>query len=73
MFWSESKLIADVIDDKCCNCGDCVVICRRRALVRAEVQGKTCTFVDNPKRCTGCGRCALICPNRAIEMVERYC
>ncbi|MDR1346214.1 MAG: 4Fe-4S binding protein [Bacteroidales bacterium] len=71
MFWS--KLIADVIEDKCCNCGVCVEICRHHALVTDKVQGKTCTFLDDPKKCTGCGRCVRICPSRAIEMVERYC
>ncbi|MDR1130684.1 MAG: 4Fe-4S binding protein [Prevotellaceae bacterium] len=73
MFWSKSKLIADVVEDKCCNCGKCVEFCRRRALVIAEVQGKTCTFVDDPKRCSGCGNCVRICPVQAIKMVERYC
>jgi Pyruvate/2-oxoacid:ferredoxin oxidoreductase delta subunit len=72
MFWSKSKLIADVIEDKCCNCGNCVGICRRHALATAKVQGKTCTFVDDPQRCKGCGKCVRVCPNRAIKMVERY-
>ncbi|MDR1332232.1 MAG: 4Fe-4S binding protein [Tannerella sp.] len=73
MFWSRSKLIADIVEDRCCNCGDCVDACRRRALVTAEVQGKTCTFVDDPGKCTGCGKCVRICPGQAIRMVERYC
>jgi Pyruvate/2-oxoacid:ferredoxin oxidoreductase delta subunit len=73
MFWNKSNLIADVVEDKCCNCKICVGICRHRALVVAEIQGKTCTFVDEPERCTGCGKCVRVCPNRAIEMVERYC
>ncbi|MDR1120109.1 MAG: 4Fe-4S binding protein [Dysgonamonadaceae bacterium] len=72
MFWKKRKLIADVVEDRCCNCGACIGICRRRALVIAEVQGKTCIFVGDPSRCTGCRKCMQICPNRAIEMIERY-
>ncbi|MDR1339515.1 MAG: 4Fe-4S binding protein [Prevotellaceae bacterium] len=73
MFWNKSRLIANIVEDRCCNCGNCVRFCRHSALMTAEVRGKTCTFVDNPKRCRGCGKCMLICPHRAIEMVERYC
>jgi heterodisulfide reductase subunit A len=58
--------------DRCSNCGACVRCCRRRALEVAEVQGKTCTFINDPGRCAGCGKCALICPAGAIQMVERY-
>ncbi|MDR1225255.1 MAG: 4Fe-4S binding protein [Tannerella sp.] len=72
MFWNKSKLIADVIADRCCNCGACVRFCRHRALEIAEVQGKTYTFVNDPNKCAGCGKCVLICPGRAIKMVERY-
>lgn len=72
MFWRKSPLIADVIEEKCRNCGACVRSCRHRALVMAEVLGKKCTFIDDPRRCAGCGKCVIICPERAIEMVERY-
>ncbi|MDR1273268.1 MAG: 4Fe-4S binding protein [Odoribacteraceae bacterium] len=73
MFWRKSKFVADVIEERCRNCGDCVGVCRHGALVTAEIQGETRTFVDDPGRCTGCGKCARVCPGRAIEMVERYC
>lgn len=72
MFWKKNPLIADVLEEKCRNCGACVLICRRQALITAEVQGKTCTFVDDPHRCSGCGRCTLVCPNNAIAMIDRY-
>jgi MinD superfamily P-loop ATPase len=73
MFWGKSKLIANVLEDNCCNCSCCVHICRQNALKTAVVQEKTVTFVDRPERCTGCGKCVVICPNQAIELIKRYC
>jgi ferredoxin len=72
MFGRKRKLIADVVEDRCCNCGECIGICRHHALVIAEIQGKTYTFVDDPNRCTGCRKCMRVCPSGAIEMIARY-
>jgi len=73
MFWRKSKFVANVIEERCCNCGCCVRICHHHALKSSEIQEKMSTFLNAPDRCTGCEKCLRICPNEAIEMVERYC
>ncbi|MDR0873607.1 MAG: 4Fe-4S binding protein [Prevotellaceae bacterium] len=73
MFWKKRKLIANVIEDKCCHCRCCVRICSHHVLEAAVVQGKNVTFVNRPDRCTGCGKCVAICPKEAIELIDKYC
>jgi len=73
MFGMKKKngLIANVIKDKCRNCGYCMRVCPHKALGSEMVNGKACTFVNRPTQCTGCRRCVLRCPEQAIELIAR--
>jgi Pyruvate/2-oxoacid:ferredoxin oxidoreductase delta subunit len=52
------------IDRRCTACGQCIVTCPERALLR---QPKRPGVVDD--RCTGCLLCVEICPVDAIREI----
>ena len=55
-----------VIDERCTACGNCLVTCPERALVRGVRRPRV---LD--ERCTGCGACIEVCPVDAIDDVAR--
>jgi MinD superfamily P-loop ATPase len=62
---------AEIISEKCGNCGDCLALCRFSAITR-KLNNATSenNYVINPISCEGCGICAWFCPDKAIEFKE---
>jgi len=50
-------------DAKCINCGECLRVCRFRAI--------DADFNIDPFLCEGCGACAYVCPTDAITLSPR--
>ncbi len=63
---------ADIIDEKCTNCGDCSEYCRFNA-IRHEAYAESTTgeryWIDK-HACDGCGVCVRHCPEQAIAFKE---
>jgi MinD superfamily P-loop ATPase len=58
-----SGLLANIIPDKCTNCGLCAEICRFDAIPVVNNN-----YMINPLNCEGCAYCPRICPADAIVM-----
>lgn len=61
----ESQKLQPVImyqADKCIHCGNCISICKRKA-----IEPQNHAFIDR-KKCSGCGECANICPTGALTI-----
>lgn len=56
---------AEIIPDKCANCGKCFKLCRFGAVVKDE--NKKPSYAIDRIACEGCGVCSRFCPERAIE------
>lgn len=61
-----SPTIAEVMQEKCVGCGECILSCPYTAIwlntdAKAEV---------NPALCQGCGTCAAACPSGAITALH---
>ncbi len=56
--------IAEIVSDKCSNCGECYNLCRYDA-VKPNISPETTHLID-PIACEGCGVCAWFCPEKAI-------
>lgn len=54
---------AQIIGEKCNNCGECIKWCPAKAIVKAS---KDVTI--NSISCTGCGICVPRCPTEAIDL-----
>ena len=53
--------VAEVIEDRCSGCGECVLVCPYRAIELVEDKAKV-----NAALCKGCGTCAGACLAKAI-------
>jgi heterodisulfide reductase subunit A len=60
-----SPTTAQVIEERCVGCGDCVLVCPYSAI--SLVNG---TSQVNSALCKGCGTCAATCPSGAIEAMH---
>ncbi len=56
---------AQILQDKCSECGLCLELCRYSAISEE--------FIVDPFECEGCGVCYHFCPEEAIEFVEKVC
>ncbi len=56
---------AEIMTDKCRNCGTCYELCRFGA-VKQNINNETLYKID-PIACEGCGVCAWFCPEKAIK------
>ncbi|MDD2433571.1 MAG: P-loop NTPase [Clostridia bacterium] len=59
-FWSGKT--AFLHPEKCIECGQCLDLCRFKAIQE--------NFIIDKISCEGCGVCAYFCPQKAIEMQE---
>ncbi|RKY19817.1 MAG: CoB--CoM heterodisulfide reductase iron-sulfur subunit A family protein [Planctomycetota bacterium] len=84
MLWSGyielEPFIANVDEDKCTGCGDCLAACNydgALSIVEKEKDGaKVKVAAVNAALCKGCGACVAVCPERAIDIngwtLEQY-
>ncbi len=56
---------AEIIPDRCSNCGKCFELCRFEAIIKDE--SKQPAFSVDPIGCEGCGVCSHFCPEEAID------
>jgi MinD superfamily P-loop ATPase len=62
-FWS--GWTATIDGELCQKCGQCISICRFKAI--------SCDFVVDSISCEGCALCSHVCPVEAIRMEENVC
>jgi len=62
--------IAEIIPERCTNCGECEQVCRFDA-ISEKVDGGTTNYTIDPVSCEGCGVCVAVCPAEAISF-ERH-
>ena len=58
--------IAEIITERCTNCGECEQVCRFDA-ISEKVDGGTTNYTIDPVSCEGCGVCVAVCPAKAIS------
>ncbi|MBA7650397.1 Ion-translocating oxidoreductase complex subunit B [subsurface metagenome] len=58
--------IAEIIPERCTNCGECEQVCRFDA-ISEKVDGGTTNYTIDPVSCEGCGVCVAVCPAKAIS------
>jgi len=63
---AKSNFIANISEDDCVGCGECVDLCQIKAI---ELDDDIAKLIEG--RCIGCGVCASSCPNEAISMIRR--
>ena len=56
---------AEIMPDKCVECGKCYEVCRFGAIVREEE--KHPAYAIDPVSCEGCGVCRYFCPEKAVR------
>jgi MinD superfamily P-loop ATPase len=56
---------ADIDENKCTECGQCLDLCKFGAI--------SDDFKVNPVDCEGCGVCVYFCPEKAIDFPENTC
>ena len=56
---------ADIDENKCSGCGQCLELCKFGAI--------SDDFKVNPVDCEGCGVCVYFCPEKAIDFPENTC
>jgi len=63
-----SRFLAEVDEEACSGCGECVDRCFFSAISLEERDGEEVSTIDAEK-CMGCGLCQVTCPEDAISMV----
>jgi len=58
--------IAEIIPERCTNCGECEQVCRFDA-ISEKVDGGITNYAIDPVSCEGCGVCVALCPVEAIS------
>ncbi|MBU4484118.1 NAD-dependent dihydropyrimidine dehydrogenase subunit PreA, partial [bacterium] len=61
------KLRSRIDEDKCINCGDCVIACRDGGHMAISWKDDRKPLVDDEK-CVGCNLCKIICPVGCIAL-----
>ncbi len=68
-----SGRVANIRNELCIECGDCLSHCRFGAVsTNGNSDGNGLYSID-PIACEGCGVCVRFCPQEAIEFPERNC
>jgi len=62
-----SPFVAEVDENKCTGCSDCVSQCEYNAITITPTGEKSIAVVT-PSLCTGCGACVAVCEPRAIDV-----
>lgn len=63
---AKSDFLAQVDQEKCLGCEDCLPTCQFGAL---SLSGDECVVED--VKCVGCGVCATVCPSEALILIRR--
>jgi heterodisulfide reductase subunit A len=68
-----AETLAQVVEERCSGCGQCVEVCDNDAITleeRVDVKtgGRYNVAVVDPRRCWACGNCAATCPSAAIRL-----
>ncbi|MGY5864658.1 MAG: NAD-dependent dihydropyrimidine dehydrogenase subunit PreA [Candidatus Thorarchaeota archaeon] len=61
-------LVAEVIDENCTGCKECVIACADGGYVAIQMRDKKAKI--NREKCDGCGLCYVVCRDDAIEFVH---
>ncbi len=61
----EQTCVAEIISDRCINCGLCARVCVYSAAAAGEGAHVICA-----DGCVGCGLCLELCPSRAIRLAD---
>jgi len=65
---STTAPVADVAQETCTGCGNCVQTCPENAITLIQKDGVLSLADVEVLRCTGCGNCAVVCPVNAIAI-----
>jgi heterodisulfide reductase subunit A len=63
---STSAPVAEIAQETCTGCGNCVPVCPVNAIQLIQKDGVLSLAEVESLRCTGCGNCAVVCPVNAI-------
>lgn len=63
---STSAPVAEIAQETCTGCGNCVQVCPVNAIQLIQKDGILSLAEVESLRCTGCGNCAVVCPVNAI-------
>ncbi|MFX1603397.1 MAG: NAD-dependent dihydropyrimidine dehydrogenase subunit PreA [Promethearchaeota archaeon] len=61
-------VVAQVLEDRCTGCKDCVVACADGGYV--AIQMREGVAVVNTEKCDGCGLCAVVCEDEAVDFIH---
>ncbi|MFA9403209.1 MAG: CoB--CoM heterodisulfide reductase iron-sulfur subunit A family protein, partial [Anaerolineales bacterium] len=65
---STSAPVAEIAQETCTGCGNCVQVCPVNAIQLIQKDGILSLAEVEYLRCTGCGNCAVVCPVNAIRI-----
>jgi len=65
---STSAPVAEIAQETCTGCGNCVQVCPVNAIQLIQKDGILSLAEVESLRCTGCGNCAVVCPVNAISI-----
>ena len=65
---STSAPVAEIAQETCTGCGNCVQVCPVNAIQLIQKDGILSLAEVEYLRCTGCGNCAVVCPVNAISI-----
>jgi heterodisulfide reductase subunit A len=60
--------VAEVNQNKCTGCGDCLSECSYEGAIALQNVGEKTVAVVNAALCKGCGACAAVCKPRALDV-----
>ena len=62
--------VAQVTDEVCTGCANCVGVCPYGAVTMHKREGVLDLAGVDPLLCKGCGSCVVVCPSKAIRMPQ---